>query len=148
MAATPFAILKSKSRNFDCPFVRLIHETSQHIASRKNDRMTKMTGLCSADPYLVVDAALWIGDGHVASGIAPGCRYDDGDLLQVDLLAQRLVQDPRGVSQHLLRIEINKWLKVLIARDVLVHFYKNLANYVYFSVTTGNQEVVKKTLAS
>jgi hypothetical protein len=62
--------------------------------------------LCSADPYLVVDAALWIGDGHVASGIAPGRRYDDGDLLQVDLLAQRLVQDPRGVSQHLLRREI------------------------------------------
>jgi hypothetical protein len=67
--------------------------------------------LCSADPYLVVDAALWVGDGHVASGIAPCRRYDDGDLLQVDLLAQRLVQDPRGVSQHLLQKEINNWLK-------------------------------------
>ncbi len=99
-----------------------------------------MTGLRSEDPYLVVDAALWIGDGHVASGIAPGCRYDDGDLLQVDLLAQRLVQDTGGVSQHLLQKEINNWLKVRVARDVVVHFYKNLAAITSnISITRGNQ---------
>ncbi len=102
-----------------------------------------MTGFRSSDHYLVVDAALWIGDGHVASGIAPGRRYDDGDLLQVDLLAQRLVQDPRGVSQHLLQKDINNWLKVIVARVVLVHFYKNLAP-ITVRLIFQSQEVIKK----